>query len=80
MRDIQGGDDTVLVIKAPAGTILEVPDQETSGAARYQFFVTSSGGPMKVCVIENDDAGEGPLFEIGDGLGKVSKLFISIYW
>jgi hypothetical protein len=45
---------TVLAVKAPEGSTLEVPNAEevNSGVTRYQIHVRSSGGPI-YCVVVN---------------------------
>jgi len=58
VQDLDQGDDTLIAIKAPSGTMLEVPDPDEGmeqGKRRYQIYLTSSGGAMQVSVINEDD-------------------------
>lgn len=62
VQRLDEGDDTLIAIKAPSGTILEVPDPDEgmeAGIRRYQIYLTSSGGSMQVSVINDDDQQEG---------------------
>lgn len=58
--------DTLIAIKAPPGTELEVPDPEEGmpfGEQRYQIFLKSTGGPIDCLLVsqggEEDTAGAG---------------------
>jgi len=62
VQRLDEGDDTLIAIKAPSGTILEVPDPDEgmeNGIRRYQIYLTSSGGSMQVSVINDDDHQDG---------------------
>eukprot|EP01136_Pigoraptor_vietnamica_P040027 Opistho-1_new@11476 len=69
---------TLIAIRAPSGTRLEVPDPDDSGldARCFQIFLKSSGGPIKVFLLEEDAvAGAVELDEFstdGEGRGHVS--------
>ena len=72
----QQGDDTLIAIKAPSGTTLEVPDPDhgmEAGIRRFQIYLTSSGGGMQIAVINDPDTPEqgeeeeGNPFEAGPG-------------
>lgn len=65
LRDFEG--ETLIAIKAPPGTTLEVPDPEAKdeqgiaapGPPRYEIFLKSSSGPIDVYLVSQheDDAG-----------------------
>ena len=47
-------DNTVIAVKAPPGTTLEVPDPDegqTEGQRRYQIFLNSEKGPIEVFLV-----------------------------
>jgi transcription factor E2F3 len=57
--------DTVIAIKAPSGTTLEVPDPDEGmefPQRRYQIFLKSQSGPVEVFVVSQTEGEEG-----GDG-------------
>jgi len=73
VQNLDRGDDTLIAVKAPSGTILEVPDPDEGmepGRRRYQILLTSTDGPMQVSVINDDESsGEAaalPAFDTGD--------------
>ena len=52
-------DATLLAIRAPTGSKLEVPDPDANtsdGQRRYEILVSSSDGPIDIILIEQDDA------------------------
>eukprot|EP00962_Isochrysis_galbana_P050990 scaffold22350_cov124-Isochrysis_galbana.AAC.7 len=78
--------DTVIAIKAPSGTTLEVPDPDEGmeqGQRRYQIYLKSQTGPVEVFLVsptpgegdETDDAGgaAGPSFEGWASAGAVES-------
>jgi hypothetical protein len=50
--------DTLIAIKAPPGTTLEVPDAEDAGDARrkQQVFLRSNTGPIEIFLVSQPDA------------------------
>jgi len=51
---------TVLAVKAPSGTTLEVPDPDEAmaqGQRRYQMFLKSTDGPIDVYLVSSSEAG-----------------------
>ena len=49
--------DTIIAIKAPSGTTLEVPDPDEgmeSGQRRYQIYLKSQTGPVEVFLVSPD--------------------------
>jgi len=71
--------DTVIAIKAPSGTTLEVPDPDEGmhyPQRRYQIYLKSVGGPVDVCLVkhsaEGGDAAAG-MRSAGDALGGGSS-------
>lgn len=57
LEKMQG--ESLIVIKAPGGTTLKVPDPFLAGEdsqSRYQIMLQSSGGPIDVWVLDSADA------------------------
>ncbi|KAI7812057.1 transcription factor E2F4 [Triplophysa rosa] len=55
--------DTLLAIRAPSGTQLEVPVPEShvNGQKKYQIHLKSSGGPIEVLLVNKDPSSSSPL-------------------
>ena len=54
--------DTVIAIKAPSGTTLEVPDPDEGmdfPTRRYQIYLKSQSGPVEVFLVSQADGEEG---------------------
>ena len=54
--------DTVIAIKAPSGTTLEVPDPDEGmefGQRRYQIYLRSQSGPVEVFLVSDQQGDEG---------------------
>jgi len=50
--------DRLIIIKAPPGTKLDVPDPDEGmekGKRRYQIFLKSAGGPIEAYLVEGED-------------------------
>lgn len=61
VQTLDSGEDTLIAIKAPSGTMIEVPDPDEGmedGIRRYQIYLTSSGGAMSVTVINDGEKAE----------------------
>jgi len=77
VQALDDGDDTLIAIKAPSGTILEVPDPDEGmepGIRRYQIYLTSSGGGMAVSVINDDSDGKGTMGRSEQGPVQVNPF------
>ncbi|KAH8090162.1 hypothetical protein JL720_6472 [Aureococcus anophagefferens] len=69
LRTIPGlARETVVALRAPPGTVLEVPDlddgMEGSGSRRYQLQLRSPAAPIEVFLV--DDAPSTDVFDIGN--------------
>ncbi|XP_059391887.1 transcription factor E2F4-like [Carassius carassius] len=55
--------DTLLAIKAPSGTQLEVPVPEShvNGQKKYQIHLKSSAGPIEVLLVNKDPSSSSPV-------------------
>ncbi|XP_048013639.1 LOW QUALITY PROTEIN: transcription factor E2F4 [Megalobrama amblycephala] len=55
--------DTLLAIRAPSGTQLEVPVPEShnNGQKKYQIHLKSSAGPIEVLLVNKDPASSSPV-------------------
>jgi transcription factor E2F3 len=52
---------TLIAVKAPSGTTLEVPDPDEgmlAGRRRFQIFLRSSGGPIDVYLVSRVDSAQ----------------------
>ena len=70
--------DTVIAIKAPSGTTLEVPDPDEGmeyPQRRYQIYLKSQSGPVEVFLVSTADGGEGGSSEAG-GAGPSSSAAV----
>jgi hypothetical protein len=52
-------DDTIIAIRAPAGTTLDVPDPEEGSERKYQMFLKSPGDKVDVFLIQYGDEKKG---------------------
>ena len=75
-------DDTIMAIRAPAGTTLDVPDPEEGRERKYQMFLKSPGDKVDVFLIqygqEKDGAAVNSSFEILEDV-KPSRTKKSAY-
>ena len=82
IKGVDDGDDTLIAIKAPSGTTLEVPDPDQGmerGIRRFQIYLTSSGGGMQIAVINESDKvdhGTASPFELGSPCGGDHGEFV----
>ncbi|CAF93500.1 unnamed protein product [Tetraodon nigroviridis] len=53
--------DTLLAIRAPFGTQLEVPVPEPVGQRKYQIHLKSSAGPIEVLLVNKDPSSASPV-------------------
>ncbi|TMW57425.1 hypothetical protein Poli38472_003350 [Pythium oligandrum] len=70
-------DQSVMAIKAPPGTTLEVPDPDEgmpSGKRRYQIFLKSSDGPVDVYLVRQLAEGEAPPATIEGAAGAITSV------
>ena len=73
--------DTVIAIKAPSGTTLEVPDPDEGmeyPQRRYQIYLKSQSGPVEVFLVsqaegEGGEAGEGSAAAAGEAAGAEAE-------
>ena len=66
--------ETLVAVRAPHGTTLEVPDPDEGGDGgdekRYQIFLKSAAGPVEVFLVSlHDDLEERPTAKIPGGAG-----------
>lgn len=65
--------DTVIAIKAPSGTTLEVPDPDEgmqSPQRRYQIYLKSHAGPVEVFLVSQLDEAEGTQADTSNADGE----------
>ncbi|CAM9158026.1 unnamed protein product [Lampetra planeri] len=62
-NDLCGNSDTLLAIRAPIGTQLEVPIPEAvlNGQRKYQIRLKSSSGPIEVLLVNKDPSSASPV-------------------
>jgi len=68
--------DTVIAIKAPSGTTLEVPDPDEgmqSPQRRYQIYLKSHAGPVEVFLVSQLDDAEGAQADTSNADGEWSS-------